>query len=336
MNEELENKDVLIAKVLAGEANREEVDLLEEWMNEAPENKLYFEETKKLFSQIDSFKEVHKVDSLKAWEKLNARILSEQELPANAKIIPLHKRPVFMRVAASLLLIATLALLANYFLNNNQPVPIILASQQKVMEQKLPDGTKVTINKNSEIAYVQNGKVREVKLKGEAYFEVVHNEELPFEIIIEDIIIKDIGTAFNVKALPGNNNIEVLVENGEVHFYSASNKGLTLAKGEKALYDKTSKQFSKVVPDAVENTLSYKSRIFQFKESTLREVISQVNEVYGSSILLEDQRLGNCRISVMFNNEDIGALVEIIAETLDLKIERSGEKIIFKGQPCAE
>lgn len=337
MNEGLEHIDDLIAKVLAGEANREEIDLLEGWMNESGENKIYFDETKKMFAQIDSFKVKHKVDSVKAWEKLNARIGAENGSKEEAKIISISKRPVILRAAASVLLIAALALLANYFMNNQEEaVPVILAAQQKVIEQKLPDGSKVTINKNSEIAYVQKGNVREVKLKGEAYFEVVHNEEIPFEITVDDIIIKDIGTAFNVKALPGSNSVEVLVESGEVHFYTSTNKGLNLVKGEKALYDKTTKQFSKVVPDPIENTLSYKSKVFQFKGSPLREVIRQVNEIYGSSILLSDERLGNCRLSTMFNDQSIETIIEIIAETLDLEVEHSGEKIILKGQPCAE
>lgn len=327
-----ENIDDLIAKVLAGEASREEVDLLEGWMDEAPDNKLYFEQTQNLFAQIDGFKVEHKVNTAKAWEKLNTRI-SESE----TKVIPLFKRPNSLRIAASIILLAVLGLILNYVFDNNTSEPVMLSAKTKVLEQKLPDGSTVTLNKNTEIAYVVNKKnVRQVKLKGEAYFEVVHNEKVPFEITIDDVVIKDIGTAFNVKALPGSNVIEVWVESGEVQFYSESSKGLTLVKGEKALYDKITKQFTKSIPNPVENTISYKSRIFQFKESTLREVLAQVNEVYGTSIRLSDERLGNCRVTTLFNNEDLETLLSIIAETLDLEIEKSGDVILLKGQPCGE
>lgn len=327
-----ENIDDLIAKVLAGEASREEVDLLEGWMDEAPDNKTYFEQTQNLFAQIDGFKVEHTVNTAKAWEKLNARI-SESE----TKVIPLFKRPNSLRIAASIILIAALGLILNYVFNNTAPAPVMLSAKTKVLEQKLPDGSTVTLNKNTEIAYVVNKKnVRQVKLKGEAYFEVVHNEKVPFEITIDDVVIKDIGTAFNVKALPGSNVIEVWVESGEVQFYSESSKGLTLVKGEKALYDKTTKQFTKSIPSPVENTISYKSRIFQFRENTLREVLAQVNEVYGTSIRLSDERIGNCRVTTLFNNEDLETLLSIIAETLDLEIERKGDVIVLKGQPCAE
>jgi transmembrane sensor len=332
MKDNLRHIDDLIAKVLAGEAGREEVDFLEGWMDELPENKDYFEQTKKMFAQIDNFKTEFKVDTSKAWEKLNTRITESE-----TKIIPLFRRTNILRAAASILLIAALGFLINYMFNTSSAKPLILSAKKQILEQKLPDGSKVTLNRNSEIAYVMNKKnVREVKLKGEAYFEVVHNEKMPFEIVIDDIIIKDIGTAFNVKALPGSNIIEVLVESGEVQFYSESSKGLTLVKGEKAMYDKTTKQFTRSIPDPIENTISYKSRIFHFKESSLNEVITQVNDVYGSNIRLSDESLGDLRVTTLFNNEDLETLLGVLAETLDLEIERKGEVIILKGRPSAE
>jgi transmembrane sensor len=329
-----DNIDDLIARVLAGEASREEVDALEGWLNESPENKRYFDESKKVFTKIEGFKTEYKVDSLKAWEKLNTRI-TKAEVKVEARVVPLFSRRGILRAAASLLIIAALAVLVNYIFDNKVAEPVILSANKKVIEQKLPDGSKVFLNKNSEIAYVVNKKnIREVKLKGEAYFEVVHNEEQPFEIVIDEVVIKDIGTTFNVKALPESNTIEVLVESGEVQFYSNSNKGLTIVKGEKALYDKANKQFTKVVPSPVENTISYKSHVFHFYESSLREVVQQVNDVYGSHIRLNDERLGNCRVSVVFNNENLDMLVSIIAETLDLEVQRLQDTIVLKGQPC--
>jgi transmembrane sensor len=331
MKNNLENRDDLIAKVLAGEASREEIDLLEDWMDESEENKKYFDLSKKLFSQIDRFKAENKVDTVKAWEKLNSRI-SESE----TKVIPLFKRPV-IRAAASILLIMALALIANYVMNNSVGEPVVLVTTQTMVEKKLPDGSKVFLNKNSELTYVLNKfNVREVKLQGEAYFEVKHNEEQPFIISVGSIVIKDIGTSFNVKAIPGANTIEVFVESGEVQFYyrNNNNAGLNLVKGEKAVYVRNTGRFHKFIPDPLENTMSYKSRIFHFKGVSLKEVITEVNMVYGSNIQLSNGKLGDCHLSVVFNNENLEELVSIIAETLDLQVEHAGDTILLKGQPC--
>lgn len=327
--------DDLIAKVLAGEASREEIDRLEGWMNEARENREYFDSTKTIFARIEMAKHRYTVDTGKAWEKLNARI-SEEQGPSEAKVIPLFRRTA-LRVAASLLLIAALAILVNSVFNNQEPVPVVLAAQQKVVEQKLPDGSKVTLNKNTEIAYVvSNKQVREVKLKGEAYFEVVHNEELPFEIVVDDIIIQDIGTAFNVKALPGSNVVEVLVQEGEVHFFTTSNEGIHLVKGEKAVYDKTSKTFTKIEPKPAENTLTYKSKVFYFKGTPLRDVVRQLNEIYESRVELGNPALGDSLLSTSFDNMQLEDIIDIIAETHDLQAEKKGDKIVLKPEPSAE
>jgi ferric-dicitrate binding protein FerR (iron transport regulator) len=192
------------------------------------------------------------------------------------------------------------------------------------------------MNKNAEITYeIKDGK-REVKLKGEAFFEVVHNEAEPFVISVDEVLIKDIGTAFNVKAIPGSDIVEVAVESGEVQFYSESSQGLLLVKGEKATYNKTTKEFIKQTIQPTDNTMSYRSRIFHFSNASLNEVVDAINLVYDSNIKLGNERLGECRLSVDFNNENIDVLVSIIAETLDLEVENRTDSILLKGEACPE
>lgn len=332
MEYNLDNIDDLIARVLAEEASETERLALQSWINESAEHKTYFEDSKELFSQIDSLKTLHKVDTVKAWDKLNARIESGKE----AKVIPLFKR-AFVRVAASVVLLASLAVLTVYVLRNNNEEPVMMASTNTLVKQKLPDGSSVVLNKNSELSYELNKfGTREVKLKGEAYFDVVHNEEEPFIISIGSIVIKDVGTSFNVKAIEGTDTIEVYVESGEVQFYYRNNEnsGLKLLKGEKAIYKRSRGEFYKLVPDANENITSYKSKNFRFKDATLKSVIEQINAVYGSDLQLSNEILGKCRLSVTFEQEDLEVIISVIAETLDLQVERSGNSILLKGEPC--
>ena len=66
---------------------------------------------------------------------------------------------------------------------------------------KLPDGTKVWLNAASEISYPEKfSTVRKVKLKGEAYFEVVEDKESPFVVQTHLSRVKVLGTSFNIKA----------------------------------------------------------------------------------------------------------------------------------------
>ncbi|MBL7930655.1 MAG: FecR domain-containing protein [Bacteroidia bacterium] len=334
MEYNLDNIDDLIARVLAEEASETEKLALQSWINQSGENKTYFESSKEIFLQIDSLKTLHRVDTVKAWDKLNARIESEKE----AKVVPLFSRG-FLRVAASVVLLASLAVLTVFVLRNNGEEPVMMASTTTSVKQQLPDGSAVVLNKNSELSYQLNKfGTREVKLKGEAYFDVVHNEKEPFIISIGSIVIKDVGTSFNVKAIEGTDTIEVYVESGEVQFYYRNNEnsGLKLVKGEKAIYKRSRGEFIKLLPDVNENIASYKSRIFRFKGARLKDVVEQINSVYGSDIQLSNEAIGKCRLSVYFDQEDLEVIISVIAETLDLQVERSGNSVLLKGEPCTD
>lgn len=326
----IENRDDLIAKVLSGDASKEEIALVEAWKNESVENNEYFELSKKLFSAINDVKIEYNVNTAAAWNKLDERISGE------AKVFSLFKRATLMRVAASLLLLVALGFLIKFIIAPTEVQPIQLAALNKTVLDTLPDGSKVFINKNSEISYVADKNTRRVKLKGEAFFEVVHNEKQPFEIVINDVVIKDIGTAFNVKALPGTNTIEVAVESGEVQFYTTTDSGLNLTKGQKAIYNITTKQFVKGVLEPAENVASYRSRIFSFSATPLGEVIKQINNVYDVNIDLDNEQLGNKELSVEFNNEPVDVVISIIAETLDLEIVKRDSSVILKSKTKAQ
>jgi transmembrane sensor len=326
-----EQIDELIAKVISGEASATEHAELDIWISQDPANARYMEESRKLFAAIDAAIPSASVDADAAWSKLERKI-SDRE----GKVISIFTRRNFFRAAASILIILTFGFLMYRVMYGDESAPLQLATTQKTSQKLLPDGSKVFMNRNSEVVFVEKDGERKVQLKGEAYFEVKHNEKRPFIISIGDIMIKDIGTSFNVKALPGTDKVEVLVEEGEVQFYSSTNEGLNLVKGEKAIYDGTARTFNRVEIQKGENAVSYKSKVFHFEGTSLSEVLQQVNEVYGTEITVGNKDLGHCKLSVMFNNEDIEVILAIIVETLDLQIERHDGRIILKGQGCGE
>lgn len=326
MDTGFEYMDELIAKALANEAGAEELAMLRNWRAESADHENYYLESEKIFTAISDLKIEHSVNTDAAWDKLTTKFNSGE-----ARIIPFYKRRVVLRAAASIILLMMLTIISRWFMEEEAVKPLVLKALKKTEQTTLPDGSKVFMNRNSELSYAMNAKgERKVTLKGEAFFEVVHDEEKPFIITVNEVMIKDIGTAFNVKAFPENNTIEVVVESGEVQFYSPSNAGLSLVKGEKAIYDKSSGHFTKMLPVPTENTNSYRSKQFEFKETLLKEVVEQLNSVYPVTIKLQDKELENLRLSVLFNNEEPEDIVEIIADTFGLEIEKKDGLIILK------
>src|SRR5690606_4757825 len=100
---------------------------------------------------------------------------------------------------------------------------------------------QVWLNADSRLSYpndFQHGAEREVFLSGEAYFDVVHNAERPFIIHTQYLDIKDIGTAFNVKAYPDEDESEATLVTGaiKVSLHQNPDKSFILKPREKFVY----------------------------------------------------------------------------------------------------
>lgn len=325
MTKELENIDELIAKFLSGECSPEEAIHLEDWKAQSLGNADHFEASKKVFNVISGNTVSYPADVDAAWNKLN------DKTDNSTKIISLTKRRTALRIAASLMLLVLLGFLMNWFFKEAAPVPIVMKASNSAIQKVLPDGSKVFINKNSEISFLQNKDgQRHVTLKGEAFFEVVHDEKNPFVIAVNDLLVKDIGTAFNVKENLNEQTVEVFVESGEVQFYTAKNAGLMLVKGDKASYNQINGSFKRLQIESSINLNSYKTKNFEFNKTQLGEVISQLSAVYDLNIRVQDTTLSRELLSVKFNNENIDLIINIIAETLDLEVEKMGNDILLK------
>jgi transmembrane sensor len=241
-----------------------------------------------------------------------------------------------MRIAAGLALL----MVATYYAYQwTRPVtsPVVeIIAEKTTAQDTLPDGTTAFLNKRSSITFVEDKKTgeRKVELKGEGFFEVKHEETKPFVIEAEETLVRDLGTAFNVKAYPGDDTVEVVVQSGVVQFYTLKDPGLSLKAGETGLYSKRSKSFIRLTR-ADTNVFAYKTGVFAFHSTDLRSVVERINEVYDSRISLDNEKIGDCRLTVNFTNEQLDTIVDVIAETLSLEVERKASReIILKGSGC--
>nr|WP_319511307.1 FecR domain-containing protein [uncultured Draconibacterium sp.] len=88
---------------------------------------------------------------------------------------------------------------------------------------QLSDNTVIHLNSGSKVKYPQifSGDHREVTLTGEAYFDVAHNEDMPFIVKTEHLNVKVLGTSFNLSAYTSENTIETTLVDGEVQLENA-------------------------------------------------------------------------------------------------------------------
>lgn len=324
--------DNLIARYLAGEASEKEWEELSLWMENSPENKKYFEGIKFVHDRAVTSHRIVKVDVDKAWAKLSSQMTAPTPV-STLKIIdlPFYKKTWF-RVAASFAILLTISAVL-YFISLPQvPDVITLVANDSIKTQTLAN-TEITLNRNSKIVYnsKKSGKQQEIELTGEAFIQVNHNNDTTLIVRAGETMIRDIGTAFNVRAYSDSATIEVFVQSGEVAFYTAQNAGITVKAGESGIYNKQEKKFYK--PDAIDiNAIAYKSKLFVFRGISLGRAISDLNKVYNQKFELENIDLENCTITVTFDNETPVGIADIIAETLGLQVTEVGGRFILSGE----
>lgn len=333
MKEGWDYRDDLIGKVLAGEGSAQEAEEVLNWVSQSEENKLYYESLKTIFDKAASAEIQIQFDTDAAWNKVRKKIAEER-----GNVVPLYKNRSFfnqpLRIAAGIIILLGVAYAA-YQWTAPAVQTLALVSGQATKTDTLPDGTTAFLNKRSELTYEFNPrkKIRKVVLKGEAYFSVKHEAEKPFIIEAEDILVRDIGTEFNLKAYPDKDTIEIIVMHGEVQFYTKNDEGLNLQAGEKAIYTKSSKKFYRIEkPDT--NALAYKTKVFSFNNTDLKSVVNLLNEVYNSKIKLANEKLFNCRLTANFKEDNASIIAEVIAETMGLTITRKDDQIILDGKGC--
>jgi ferric-dicitrate binding protein FerR (iron transport regulator) len=232
-----------------------------------------------------------------------------------------------MRIAVSVIVVVGAGLLA-YLLLSRPAKEVILLAQQTVINDTLPDGSMVTVNKGSSISYLSKfkGDKRQVALKGEAFFNVTPNKNKPFVISVNDVQITVVGTSFNVKSI--NGNTEVVVESGIVRVTKAG-KTVELKANEKIEVEaKDSVLKKEEVSDRLYNY--YRTKQFVCDDTPLWKLVEVINEAYNSNIIINDPALRNASITTVFDNESLDQVLNVISETFSIEVIKQGDTIILQ------
>lgn len=327
MRNEIENIDDLLGKYLSGEASEPERTMVHSWIAETDQNRKYFDQLKLIFDKAAEIPQNMEFDTDIAWAKVRSN------LKKSTPVIPMQRKSYMLwyQIAAALVVLFLVAVYLVYTPDNTE-VKAIVAEKTSVKDT-LPGGTDIFLNRKSrlEYAYDKTTRTHEVKLKGEAYFNVKHSKREEFVIDAGGVFIRDIGTSFNVKAYPGQDVVEVLVEEGEIVFFTSKDPGIHLRAGGKGVYDRKTGTFNIEAPEA--NITAYKTKFFIFESTTLGAMVDELNRVYTKQIIV-GEHLRNCRMTVSFKDEQVDEIAGVIAETLGLTVREEGEKIILEGESC--
>jgi ferric-dicitrate binding protein FerR (iron transport regulator) len=313
----------LLVKYLADEATPPEWALVEEWISSGEANRHYFQHFQLIWEESRQLAVSMPANENKAWAKFQRRIKKE-EAHKNQR-----SRFGWWKIAASILVIVGATWFTSSLLNKGTREPELLsvASASEVKKDTLPDGSVATLNKHSVLTYPSyfKGKMRKVNLDGEAFFNVKANKKKPFIIEVNDVQVKVVGTSFNVKSY--NGTTEVIVETGIVQVIKDGN-ATELKAGERVYLSQADTAAAKQVSDDKLYNY-YVSKTFVCDNTPLWRLVEKLNEAYGANIRIEREALRKLPLTVTFDGESLDTILNIISQTLLVKISPNDNEIIL-------
>jgi ferric-dicitrate binding protein FerR (iron transport regulator) len=189
------------------------------------------------------------------------------------------------------------------------PPPVNVTSEKQtgfIRHITLPDGTHVVLQAGSRLDYPEKfiGKAREVRLSGEAYFDVTEDRQKPFIIYTGRIRTTVLGTAFNIRALPDDKKITVSVTSGKVKVEDNQRVLAVLTPNQQVTWQPMAAAVSKDTVNALSLVTDWTKREMVFEGQSFEEVAALLGRRYGVEIRFKNEGLKKCTIKAFFNGTE--------------------------------
>ncbi|MFC1481469.1 FecR family protein [Candidatus Neomarinimicrobiota bacterium] len=328
--------DQIIASYLAGECTEEELGIIEEWVQKAPENREYLHRYEEIWSPQK--RPSQNWNTQRLWSKIEEGIRPAPDvLPVWLPAVVFKGQYRMLKIAASVLLVAALSYLSymtaagQLFDNQSYAELTVPAGTQNKLT--LSDGTMVILDAGSSFSYPDEftGKKREVTLEGEGFFEVVSDATKPFIVNTGGAVIQVLGTKFSVRNWQLDSSVRVVVAEGNVGLYSVEDQlqdGVVITGGQVAalLADGTIQP-----PEAadIDKYLGWLNRDIQFDDATLEEIIFHLERWYDVKIELANSAIAAERLTLSTQEKSIETILEMMTLLTGLSYTRSGRTIVL-------
>jgi len=198
----------------------------------------------------------------------------------------------------------------------------VFSSVDAISKVTLPDGSSVWLNHSSSLRYpaIFMGKYRDVELKGEGFFEVVHNSKSPFIVHSGELQVLARGTSFNVMAYPEENKIETSLITGNVELRKSlpGGEATTLCKMNPAdhtiYYKGNDDVITKTISD--DRYFSWKDGKLIFTAEPLEEVVKKLSRWFNVEIIIKDPELKDLTLTATFVHETLPQVMELLPMVL--------------------
>lgn len=267
--------------------------------------------------------ELDDITKKRIWQGISRKI----DNSVNAARIQYYK---WYSIAVSVLLVIAFGGLAILWNNKpSAPMYVVASGIQNLEKIELPDGTQVCLGPGSRLEYPSEFRAdrRDIKLEGQAFFDVAKKPGNPFIVHTGGMQIEALGTAFELFNYDDCNEMEAILVNGsiKVDFGEKYNSTDRIMKpNEKlTLYKSTGKtQIDKI--DADKYT-SWRSGVLSFENENLAMIIPRLEKWYGRNIECDNRLLNDYRFTFKVRDESLDVLLFIMRHSAPVKYTKDSD-----------
>jgi transmembrane sensor len=323
----------LLHKYVDGQCTAEETAMLHQWYDS-------FEDEEDPFETLSGTEQ----EALKMLmlDNFKASIKTSDDRPDDAE--PERNRPVKLLYTLSGIAALLLMVWGIYFgkktLVHNANAVITTASAEMVLNnetnsiyrQVLSDGSVVWLSPKSQLEYPKKftGTYRQVKMTGEAFFEVTKNHSHPFIIYSGGVVTRVWGTSFRIRAYQDvPTEVSVLTGKVSVKLPEKDNSEVMLYPQQEVTYLKEKAILKKGTGNKMSSMRMWQKTNLSFDNVRFGNVINTLDDKFGVHIYTDDEELSEYLLKADFTDQSLPAILEMLQNSLDVSYTIDNTEIVI-------
>jgi transmembrane sensor len=334
----------VLARFLAGESPAEEADAVRAWLAQDPAR---HDVVRALDTALDRVAAPPAgLDVEAALRGVHARMEPPEtpvipfRAPVRPAAAPAPRRSLpapWLRAAAAIVLLLGVGWFAWGWMGSGASSSFV-AFSTGVGERdtvRLQDGTTVILGPASRLVLSKGyGRgAREVQLRGEALFDVRHDEARPFTVRAGDAWVRDIGTTFSVTA-DSAAGVRVVVTQGAVALRAARepvDSEVVLRRGDRGTL--TAGRVRAERAAATDDDVAWTRGRLVFRDAPFEQVAADLRRWYGVDLRAADAAVAGRRLTASFEGEPPDAVLRVIGLALGAEVEVRGDTAVLRAAP---
>lgn len=311
----------LATKVFAGSDTPEEKKELAALINSSEDNRRYFAQLRNIWQLTHPAFDPESIDLNKAREVVLRQI--EGNRFSLGKMVS-----IWQKVAAVLIIPVSLLLFFQLYQSGKKPAAItmleVTAPYGLKSRLSLPDGTEVWLNSGSRIVYPAqfSGNDREVKLEGEAFFDVEAMPGKAFHVTAGSLVVEATGTSFNIDAYPGDTISAVTLLTGSINVMIPG-RGKQLVKPDQQLAYNHQTGIHELTNIEARYLCAWKDGVLAFRNEPLEEVFRRLGRTFNKEIILADKSLARQPYRATFEDESFDEILHLLQLSAPITYKRT-------------